>query len=34
MQAGEDGVGFTLKNHTADAPQKFKLPRKATKLQE
>ena len=33
MQAGADGVGFEVQPHTATAPQKFKLPRKATSLQ-
>ena len=33
MQAGATGVGFEVKPHTAAAPQKFKLPRKATSLQ-
>ena len=33
MQAGATGVGFEVQPHTASAPQKFKLPRKATSLQ-
>jgi hypothetical protein len=33
MQAGATGVGFEVQPHTAAAPQKFKLPRKATSLQ-
>lgn len=33
MQAGANGVGFEVQPHTAAAPQKFKLPRKATSLQ-
>lgn len=33
MQAGATNVGFEVQPHTASAPQKFKLPRKATSLQ-
>lgn len=33
MQAGEDKVGFEVKPHTAAAPQKFEIPRKATEIQ-